>query len=46
MGIRIRRAEEDKSFWKRIALETVKAISVMAFVGGGIYLLMYLKEMQ
>ena len=41
-----RRAEEEKSFWKRIALETVKAISVMAFVGGGIYLLMYLKEMQ
>lgn len=41
-----RRAEEEKSFWKRIALETVKAISVMAFVGGGIYLLMYLKDMQ
>ena len=41
-----RRAEEEKSFWKRIALETVKAISVIAFVGGGIYLLMYLKDMQ
>jgi hypothetical protein len=41
-----RRAEEEKSFWKRIALETVKAVSVIAFVGGGIYLLMYLKDMQ
>tara|TARA_R100000700_G_C3165047_1_gene140269 strand:+ start:1173 stop:1694 length:522 start_codon:yes stop_codon:yes gene_type:complete len=41
-----RRAEEEKSFWKKIALETVKAISVIAFVGGGIYLLMYLKDMQ
>ena len=41
-----RRAEEEKSFWKRIALETVKAISVIAFVGGGIYLLMYLKDMK
>ena len=41
-----RRLEEEKSFWKKIALETVKAISVIAFVGGGIYLLMYLKDMQ
>jgi hypothetical protein len=41
-----RRAEEEKSFWKRIALETVKAISLIVFVGGGIYLLMFLKDMQ
>jgi len=41
-----RRAEEEKSFWKRIALETVKAITVIAFIGGGIYLLVYLKDMQ
>mgnify|MGYP003137450689 CR=1 FL=1 len=41
-----RKAEEEKSFWKRIALETVKAITVIAFIGGGIYLLVYLKDMQ
>tara|TARA_R100001463_G_scaffold44124_1_gene91808 strand:- start:6069 stop:6590 length:522 start_codon:yes stop_codon:yes gene_type:complete len=41
-----RKAEAEKSFWKRIALETVKAITVIAFIGGGIYLLVYLKEMQ
>tara|TARA_A100001515_G_scaffold104094_1_gene84747 strand:+ start:184 stop:705 length:522 start_codon:yes stop_codon:yes gene_type:complete len=41
-----RRAEEERSFWKRIALETVKAISLIIFVGGGIYLLMFLKDMQ
>jgi adenine C2-methylase RlmN of 23S rRNA A2503 and tRNA A37 len=41
-----RRAEEEEFFWKKIALETVKAISVIAFIGGGIYLLVYLKDMQ
>ena len=41
-----RRAEEERSFWKRIALETVKAISLIIFIGGGIYLLMFLKDMQ
>ena len=41
-----RKAEAEKSFWKRIALETVKAITVIAFIGGGIYLLVYLKDMQ
>ena len=41
-----RRAEEEEFFWKRIALETMKAISLIIFLGGGIYLLMYLKDMQ
>ncbi len=41
-----RRAEEEEFFWKRIALETLKAISLIIFLGGGIYLLMYLKDMQ
>jgi len=38
-----RQAEMEKSFWMKLGLETLKAIFLIAFVGGGIYLLITLK---
>ena len=41
-----RQAELEKSFWMKFGLETLKAIFLIAFVGGGIYLLIELKAGQ
>lgn len=41
-----RKAEQEKSFWKKLAFETLKGLFLIAFVGGGIYLLMYLKDLK
>lgn len=42
----MRKAEAEKSFWVKFGLETLKAIFLIAFVGGGIYLLIQLKAGQ
>jgi hypothetical protein len=42
----MRKAEAEKSFWVKFGLETLKAIFLIAFVGGGIYLLIELKAGQ
>lgn len=39
----MRKAEAEKSFWVKFALETLKGIAVIAFVAGGIYGLIMLK---
>ena len=42
----MRKAEAEKSFWGKFGLETLKAIFLIAFVGGGIYGLIMLKASQ
>jgi hypothetical protein len=42
----MRKAEAEKSFWIKFGLEALKAIFLIAFVGGGIYLLIELKAGQ
>jgi hypothetical protein len=42
----MRKAEAEKSFWVKFGLETLKAIFLIAFVGGGIYALIMLKASQ
>jgi hypothetical protein len=42
----MRNAEAEKSFWVKFGLETLKAVFLIAFVGGGIYLLIELKAGQ
>ena len=42
----MRKAEAEKSFWVKFGLESLKAIFLIAFVGGGIYALIMLKASQ
>jgi len=42
----MRKAEAEKSFWIKFGLETLKAVFLIAFVGGGIYALIMLKASQ
>ena len=42
----MRKAEAEKSFWVKFGLETLKAIFLIAFGGGGIYGLIMLKATQ
>ena len=41
-----RKAEEEKSFWIKIALETLKGIFLIGCIAGGVFLLLHLKASQ
>ena len=41
-----RKAEQEKSFWKKMALETLKGIFLIGCIAGGVFLLFHLKASQ
>ena len=41
-----RKAEQEKSFWVKTAVETLKGIFLIGFIAGGVFLLLHLKDSQ